>query len=401
MRILFTFAGGSGHFEPLLPIARAATASGHTVAVAGQPVMVPAIEAAGLTAIATTGSTLSAAPERLPLLPLDLEREDRDLREGFVRRLARDRAEALLELCAAWRPDLLVCDEIDFGAMVVAERLGLPYASVLVIAAGSFVRSEVIGEALDELRAAHGLPPDPELTMLSRFLVLSPAPPSYRDPAFPLPATAHAIRPHALPVSPGGSPPPALHLPAAPTVYFTLGTVFNVESGDLFERVLAGLRGLPINVIATVGRELDPAIFGPQPPNIQIARYLPQAEVLPHCAVVISHGGSGSVLGALAHGLPMVLIPIGADQPRNAGRCADLGAARVLDAVAATPDDVRTAVSVVLGDEAYRRAAERLRDQIAALPEAAYAVRLLERLAVERQPIMAASHPGRAAGDSA
>src|SRR5690606_34662519 len=105
------------------------------------------------------------------------------------------RADALLATCEEWRPDLLVCDETDFGAMVAAERLGLPYASVLVIAAGSFVRKEVVGEALAELRAAHGLPPDPELTMLSRYQVLSPFPPSYRDPAFPLPATAYSIRP--------------------------------------------------------------------------------------------------------------------------------------------------------------------------------------------------------------
>ena len=52
-------------------------------------------------------------------------------------------------LCADWRPDLVVCDEIDFGSMIAAERLGLPYASVLVIAAGSFVRRELVGEALN------------------------------------------------------------------------------------------------------------------------------------------------------------------------------------------------------------------------------------------------------------
>lgn len=387
MRLLLTFAGGNGHFEPLIPIARAAQNAGHTVAVAGQPVMIPAIEAAGFTAFATAGATLSGAPERLPLLNLDSEREDRDLREGFARRLARTRAAALLELCAAWRPDLLVCDEIDFGAMIAAERLGLPYASVLVIAAGSFVRREVVGEALNELRAEHGLPPDPDLRMLSRYLVLSPFPPSYRDPAFPLPATAHAIRPITLDAALRGAVPSwTVHLSGAPTVYFTLGTVFNVESGDLFERVLAGLRELPINVIATVGREIDPQEFGPQPPNIQIARYIPQSAVLPHCDAVVSHGGSGSVIGALAHGLPMVLIPMGADQPLNAGRCVDLGVARSLDAVEATPETVRAAVAVVLDEPAFRQNAWRMRDEIAGLPEPAHALRLLERLAAEKKP---------------
>jgi UDP:flavonoid glycosyltransferase YjiC (YdhE family) len=45
----------------------------------------------------------------------------------------------------------------------------------------------------------------------------------------------------------------------APSIYFTLGTVFNHESGDLFARVLAGLRELPVNLLVTVGREIDPA----------------------------------------------------------------------------------------------------------------------------------------------
>jgi UDP:flavonoid glycosyltransferase YjiC (YdhE family) len=106
--------------------------------------------------------------------------------------------------------------------------------------------------------------------------------------------------------------------------------------------------------------------------------------LLPHCAAVVSHGGSGSVIGALTHGLPMVLLPMGADQPLNAARCADLGIARALDAVEATPETVRAAVATVLTDPSYRRAAERLRDEIAALPGPAHAVVLLERLAAEQ-----------------
>jgi UDP:flavonoid glycosyltransferase YjiC (YdhE family) len=86
------------------------------------------------------------------------------------------------------------------------------------------------------------------------------------------------------------------------------------------------------------------------------------------------------VVGTLAHGLPSVLIPLGADQPQNAARCADLGVALVLDAMQVTPESVRAAASTVLEDLAYRRNAERLRDEIAALPEPAHAVDRLERL---------------------
>lgn len=71
-------------------------------------------------------------------------------------------------------------------------------------------------------------------------------------------------------------------LDSAPTVYATLGTIYNMESGDIFQRVLAGLRSLPLNLIVTVGRDIDPAEFGPQPANVHIERYA-QALLLPYC----------------------------------------------------------------------------------------------------------------------
>ena len=184
---------------------------------------------------------------------------------------------AVLALCGDWQPDLLVCEETDFGSMVAAERLELPHASVLVIAAGAFARPGLVAEPLDALRAEHGLPADPELAMLGRYLVLSPFPPGYRDPAFPLPATAHFFDPLRLDPAPTDAVPPWLAgLDGAPTVYFTLGTVFNLESGDLFARVLAGLRHLPINVVATVGPHIDPEELGPLPDNIHVEQYVSQ-----------------------------------------------------------------------------------------------------------------------------
>lgn len=70
-------------------------------------------------------------------------------------------------------------------------------------------------------------------------------------------------------------------------------------------------------------------------------RFVPQVEILRACSAVVSHGGSGSLLGALAHSLPQVLIPTDADQPLNATRSEELGIARVLD-----PDAPRGAAIV-------------------------------------------------------
>jgi UDP:flavonoid glycosyltransferase YjiC (YdhE family) len=368
VRVLFTFAGGHGHLEPLVPIARAAADAGHTVAFVGRPWMTPTVEALGFPAFAA-GSDVGLTPRRLPLAPVDLEKDMRDVGRGFGRRIARERAAGVLPLCDDWRPDLLVCEELDFGAMLIAERLGLPAVTVLISATGSFVRPEYVARPLNEVRAAYGLAPDSGLAMPGRVLMLSAFPPSLRDPDFPAPGTAHAVRLFAG----------AASRDHPPRVYVTLGTVYNVESGDLFSRILSGLEDLPTEILVAVGPDLDPAELGPQSARVRVERYVPQADVLPDSDLVVSHGGSGSVLGALTHGLPMVLLPMGADQPLNSTRCRALGVARVLDPLAARPQELREAVLAVLTDPAYRVSAKRIRDEIEAMPGPEHAVALLER----------------------
>ena len=331
VRLLFAFAGGRGHLEPLVPLAQAAVAAGHTVAFAARPWMVPKAEALGFETFAA-GWDEGLVPVRRPLIAVDAEAEIVAFRDGFARLVANERLPDLVELCDSWRPEAIVWDETDFAAPIVAERNGIPHASVVVLAAGGAIRPDLFAEPLDSLRNVYGLPEDPGLAMLTRHLVLAPVPPSFRDPAWPLPATSRPIRPTLRKPSPQERSPAWLAgIGDVPAVFFSLGTVFHVESGDLFDRVVAGLRDLPIDLLVAVGDEIDPAELGPQPPNVHIERFLLPSQVLPRCAAVVSHGGSGSVIGALAHGLPMVLLPLGADQPLNAARCEALGIAQVLD----------------------------------------------------------------------
>ena len=256
---------------------------------------------------------------------------------------------------------------------------------VQVIAAGGLIRSGDVVAPLNAVRAEYGLLPDPQLQMLTRYLVLSPVPPSYRDPNFPAPPTAHAMRPRiAMPSD--DIVPWLTALDDKPLVYFTLGTIFNRESGDLFSRVINGLREMPINLVVTVGKYIDPSELGAQPANVRIENYIPQGVLLPHCDLAVSHAGSGSVMGALAHGVPQVLLPMGADQPMNAARCRALGVAHVLDAVSSTSVMIRGAAEQVMSDPAYRQAAQKMRAEIASLPDFAHAVALLERLATEKRP---------------
>ncbi|MCO1576080.1 glycosyltransferase [Crossiella sp. SN42] len=364
MRILFSFVGGNGHFEPLKPLARAAQSAGHTIAFATGHMLHEVVEAAGFTAFPVGSGGPDQRSEITPLAPIDPERERRDLREAFGRRITTDQLPGKLELIRQWRPDVLVRDETDYATGIAAEVLGLPCATNTCMPAGGFATTEVVGEPLHELRAAHGLPPDPDLNALRR-LVLSPLPLSFRDPADPLPATARAFRP-LIPQRPAETPDWVI--PGRPTIYFTLGTIFNRESGDLFHRVLTGLRELDAAVLVTLGRHLDPAEFGPQPAHVRIERYLPQAEVLPYCDLVVSHGGSGSVTGALAHGLPSLLLPMGADQPHNAARCAALGLGSHLDPTTATPEQIRAAAAALLTDPGYAERTQKFASEIAALP---------------------------------
>ena len=374
VRILFTFTGGSGHFLPAVPIARAALAQGHDVLFSCQEAMLDSVTAAGFDARSSGGRTIVSPAFRGALVPSDRTHEADVIRTFFADRIARERATQLIAIAANWHPDVIVRDEVDFGAAVAAERLGIPHVCVIVLAAGGLISPDLVAEPLNHLRSEHGLPADPNLAMLHRHLTLVPVPSSYRTREDPLPSTARHIQPAALDKrsSAAASDMQTLRTldwlaarPGRPTIYFTLGTIFHQESGDLFPRVLAGLTALDANVVVTVGREIDPTEIGPQPDTVHIERFIPQEALLPHCDVVISHAGSGSVIGALAFGVPLVLLPMGADQPLNADRCDALRVAEVLDPIQANSTAVSSAVTSVLSNRSFRQAASRLRREAA------------------------------------
>ena len=297
----------------------------------------------------------------------------------------------LLAIISDWRPDVIVREVAEFGGCIAAEAVGIPHASVRsnTMLSNDAAR-QLVAEPIGRLRAAFGLRPDPSSATLFRYLHLAYEAPRFHDPRFPLAPTAHLLRPILLSQSSDEMSPSWIsQLAGRPTVYATLGTVFNSRTPGLFEAILEGLREQPINLILTVGRDRAPEQFGPQLENVRIERYVPQGLLLPHCDVVITHAGYSTVTAALSCGLPMVAIPIDADQPLNARRCAALGVARVIEYRQRTPETIRHSVQTILGDPSYRRNAGRIRDEMAALPGPEHATALLERLAREKQPIRA------------
>jgi MGT family glycosyltransferase len=142
------------------------------------------------------------------------------------------------------------------------------------------------------------------------------------------------------------------------------------KSEGVFETVLEGLADVESHIVVTVGPDVDPARLGPQPDNVFVERFIPQALLLPRCRAVVAHAGAGTMLGALAHGVPQVLLPHGAEQFLNAAACAHAGAALVLDPDEIGAGAVRSALARVLEEDGFARAARGLQQEIAAMPTA-------------------------------
>jgi UDP:flavonoid glycosyltransferase YjiC (YdhE family) len=353
----------------------------------------PAVEAAGFRWV--RAGVENDDLEMAPVEARRIELRGEEMRRYFIthivgdvrpRRLVPD----ILALAESWRLDLIVHDSAECGAMIAAELLGIPHATVEVHPTAVSAITSVLDEPLQTVRAAFGLPSRSIQGLLDEYLTLVPFPPSLAPVGGPTaPVTRHfrGLPPDDRTID---LPTRLDHIGRRPLVYVSLGTALSrVRASEIFSKLLAGLQDADVEVVATVGRDLDPAALGPQPEHIHLERYLPLGALLPRCSLVVFHGGSGTLSHTVAHGLPMVILPLAADHPENAARCAELGASRTLDQDNLTPEHVRDVVLDVLHAPSYRLAAERLRDEFNALPGSDYAARLLERLARDKAPIIA------------
>jgi MGT family glycosyltransferase len=373
-----------------MPVAHALMNAGHEVAFAASSTFCHVVARAGFRCFPAgfdfsfddkdavfTRIRSTLGPQTEPFSPV------RDIFSGF---LPPQMVPDLLAIAHEWPFELLVRDPLEFGGCVAAEILGVPHTACGPLfcfwdGAWHAAPGEVAKPELDGVRAEHNLPPDPGHAMLYRHLYLAFLPEAFLGPGLTIPSTVRHLRPEPFDRPEGETLPDWVeNLPPRPIIHASLGTIFHRTPG-VFEAILDGMRDEPINLLLAVGRDQDPTRFGPEPPHVWIERYLPHALLLPHCDLVITHGGYGSVIACLSVGVPMVVIPLaGGDQVGNAARCAALGVARVVAADQRAPEVIRAAVRDVLEDPRYRKNAGRLRDQIQALPGPEHAVGLLERL---------------------
>jgi hypothetical protein len=319
-------------------------------------------------------------------------------RGAFCGAIAADMAEGIHELSSAWRPDVIVREDMAFGAWVAADRDAIPHVTVQTTAWRPRMR-ELAGAPLNELRARHGLATDPELDGLLGRAFFTTRPPSLRDPSLPFPAGTLELRPiaddrHAGAAAGAGDmaevgaaagagadgADPADPFPPAdgrPRVAVTLGTV-NAGETAVLRALIDGAVAAGAHVVVALGA--DPATLGPVPPGVVVEAYVPMSALLPAADLVAFHGGSGTMMAALAAARPMVIVPLAADQPDNADRCAAAGVARVVALEDVSAEGVRAAVEAVAADPAYRHRAAAVAAEIAAMPGPEVAVERLEAL---------------------
>lgn len=389
MRVMISTTANEGHFGPLVPLGRAALDRGHEVRVSAPASFAASVRRAGFDHVPFA----DAPPELvgpvmalLPTLPFD-QADTTVIREVFGRIDAQAAYPGVLAAIEDWRPDVLVREPAELGALAAAERAGVPHLQVVIgMSELSRVLAEVLVEPLAELSSIGGLPDGALSTSMASEPVLSPVPASLDragDPAFDPAGVAFRFRGASRPAV-AAEPLPIWGDPELPLVYVTFGSVTGslLPFAGVFRQALDGLADQPVRVLMTVGHRVDIDALGPLPPNARVAAWWPQADVLAQTALLLGHGGFGTTMGALAAGVPQVVAPIfTSDQIVNARHVTAIGAGRMVTAGPDAPGRACVEVLGVLADPGYRRAAAEVASEIEALPPVTEALDVLERCA--------------------
>lgn len=372
MRALFCPLGGPGYVYPMVAVALELRRRGAEVAFATSQEFEPELERARLARIPRSdpdGPSFAVAAWHDPLATA--------IQEKHVER-------AIDTL----RPDVVVAHQMTQGALMAAERRGLPCA-LLGFATGLWPagpgdgagdaadaddsprarrlawRYEGMRDIYNQARALFRLDPitaGPATTpMRGDALLLQSVPEFEIDP---LPARTHLVG--ACLWEPDGADEELARAlrPGRPALYVQQARTFDLPRFWPAVVQLCGDDGLLL--VASTGRMDGPV--GRLPAGAVVREHVPQGRVLPHARAVVCSGNSSAVLGALVHGVPMVLVPGGNEQLDLAEKCAAAGVAEVLAPEEATPEALRAAIGHVTSSPGVRAAVSALREAFARVP---------------------------------
>lgn len=401
MRVLFTTRGSAGHIGPLVPLARACERAGHEVKIAAQERQAVSVERTGL-AYAPVGD-----PPDHEWMPLMAQLAQADFAtanelmvgEFFARLDTRAALPGLLSVVKSWQPDILVRETCEFASTVVAELQGVPLARVGIgLASMEEASAGLAAPRVNDFRLELGLPADPDGARLREAPYFTAVPEPLEDPSASQQPVTRRFRPDVARVTeplpdwwPGNDDP---------LVYLTFGSV---TAGahlpffpHLYKACIEALAPLPLRVLVTLGEQRDLGELGELPRNVHVETWVNQDAVASQAVAMVCHGGFGSTLGALAHALPLVVLPLfSIDQVANADAVARAGAGlalkgdqqsqRGLDLPAPhLLEELAGAVERVVGDVAYAREAGQIAQAMEALPGIDAAVEELAAIAGAR-----------------
>ncbi|HYJ78903.1 MAG TPA: glycosyltransferase [Longimicrobiaceae bacterium] len=394
--LFVTFEGG-GNVPPVLGLARRLAARGHGVRVLTEPCLRAAVEEAGarfvpftrhFTREDRTEDIIGDSAARTPIGALQ-----RSL-ERVVFGPARIVAEETRLAMDGERPDVVAVDALMPGALIAAEAAGVPRVVLFhmpeylpgpgrpAAGPGFLPRTDVLGRLRDALmtrlflrqlaaclppyndaRRAFGLPPlatagdlageyhraDRRLMLTSEAFdfPITPPPPNVRyvGPVLDDPDWTGAWR----------SPWPRAD--PRPLVVASLSSTYQGQR-DLLQRIITALGTLEVRGLVTLGPAMAAESFD-VPGNVVVVPSAPHARVFPHAAAVVTHAGHGTVMRALAHGVPLLCLPMGRDQDDNAARVVARGAGLRLGR-SARPSRIAAAIGRLLDEPGFRTHAARL-----------------------------------------
>jgi UDP:flavonoid glycosyltransferase YjiC (YdhE family) len=376
--MLFTCRPLTGHLQPLLPLANLASQRGHLVTFAVAEPIASTLQSAGFH-VEIAG--LSAQEGRVEDNP-----EFRELPRNQMRQFMFSKHYPLTELPprladlerinAMFKPNVIVHEIAELAAPLAGMKATCPWVTV---GFGPLLQPDVANLAANAVAPQwrrEGFAPLP-WAGLYRHLYVDPYPPSLQIPEIAELAAVIGLRP---PVN--AADRATLAQNERNGLYLTFGTLWHVEPGstEIMRLAVEGCADAGMPVTVTVGRDFDASLLGSLPPAATVAAFIPQDELLSKCRAMVSHAGANTLLGALAWGVPSLLLPQRADQFYNADRAAKAGVSRVILPPNLSRVAIAEGVRSLLADTELGMRVSQVRDEIAALPSIETAMDRIEAL---------------------
>jgi len=273
-------------------------------------------------------------------------------------------ANDLFECAQSWRADVILSSLESLAGPLVAARLGRP---LVVNGFGTGLANDVCEAAARAVtplweRAGLAVPP---AAGLFDGLYVNPCPPSLRPDDVPVAPRSQPVRPAQFD---GAGDLPSLPT-RRPLIYVTFGTNRMFATPERLRAIAGAIAAAGASAVIT---GLEPQALADLPDGVVAHRFVPQSMVLPHCDAVICHGGASTLLGALGTGLPLLLLPLGADHFANTGAAVRRGVAVAVESDA-DAGAVQAGIVRILSDPDLRSSAAAVSQEIAAMPNAAAA----------------------------